>query len=183
MRVKLQCHKHLIQKKTVVKVINHNENSDWRDKDVLPLSAFAADKEEETELLKYQPSILAAATVKRKLRYSDSEVESQEHNEVSVKHMKPGVFILVKIVAEGKNKTEYKYASICQSTVSEDEGEVRVMFLKMIDKNAKSFISNEKDVLDVPIENIITILPDPILQNRGIRIYYNFDHSIDIFEK
>ncbi|CAH2100823.1 unnamed protein product [Euphydryas editha] len=157
----------------------------WFDnKPVLFLSSV---EEEETELLKYQPSISAAVTVKRKLRfsevYSDSDEKSQEPNEVSVKNIKPGVFILVKIIAEGKKKTEYKYAAICQSTVSDDEGEVRVMFLKMIDKNAKSFISNETDVSDVPFENIITILPNPTLQNRGIRTYYNFDHSIDIFEK
>lgn len=60
---------------------------------------------------------------------------------------------------------------------------VRIIFLKMIDKNSNLFISNEKDVSDVPFENIITILPDPILQNRGICTYYNFDHRIDIFEK
>lgn len=157
------------------------QNSDWSDEDVLPLSAFAADKEEESELLKYQPSTSAAGTVKRKLRfsevYSDSEEESQEPNEVSVKNIKPGVFILVKIIAEGKKKPEYRYAAICQSFVSDDEGEVRVMFLKMIDKHATSFISNEKDVI------IKKIFPDPILQNRGIRTFYNFNNFIDIFEK
>lgn len=167
--------------KTIVKFSNHYENSDWSDEDVLPLSAFAADKEEESELLKYQPSTSAAGTIKRKLRfsevYSDSEEESQEPNEVSVKNIKPGVFILVKIIAEGKKKPEYRYAAICQSFVSDDEGEVRIMFLKMIDKHATSFISNEKDVI------IKKIFPDPILQNRGIRTFYNFNNFIDIFEK
>lgn len=45
------------------------------------------------------------------------------------------------------------------------------------------FISNEDDVSDVAFENIVSILLDPTLKNRGDRTYYSFINKIDILEK
>lgn len=87
------------------------------------------------------------------------------------------------MVAEGKSCKEYRYAAICQSSAMEHEGEVRVMYLKMVGNDAKVFISNEDDVSDVAFENIVSILLDPTLKNRGDRTYYSFINKIDILEK
>lgn len=65
----------------------------------------------------------------------------------------------------------------------EPEGEVRMMFLKMVGKDAKIFISNEDDVSDVAYANIVSILPNLTLNNRGDRTYYNFTENNNILVK
>lgn len=131
---------------------------------------------------------MVVKTVKKKLRFSDVYTDSEdetisEQTKILAKKIRPGVLILIKLVAEGKSRKEYRYAAICQSSAIELEGEVQVKYLKMVGKDAKVFICNEDDVYDVALENIVSILPDPILKNKGDRTYYNFTNKIDILEK
>ena len=90
-----------------------------------------------------------------------------------------GDYVLVKYVTK---KTEYHYAAIC-SSVDEEEGELRVTFLKICDQNSTLFKLDERDVSDVPMNQIIKKLPVPNLISKGNRVFYQFKEKIDVFEK
>ncbi|KAJ8891010.1 hypothetical protein PR048_010519 [Dryococelus australis] len=65
--------------------------------------------------------------------YTDSEEEtSREPKALTVKDIQPEVFILIKIVAESKKiNIEYRYAAICQSYMSDDDGELVITSLNL----------------------------------------------------
>lgn len=52
------------------------------------------------------------------------------------------------------NKTKYHYTAVC-SSVDDEDGEVRVTFLKICNHNGTLFKMDEKDVSDVPVDQII----------------------------
>lgn len=72
------------------------------------------------------------------------------------------VCVLVKYVTR---KTEYCYAAIC-SSFDEEDGELRVTFLKICNQEGTLFKLGEKDVSDVPAEQIIRKLPVPNLNYK-----------------
>lgn len=131
--------------------------------------------------------MISITTNEKRLRYSDVYSDSEEeetHLKVSVQNIKTGILVLVKFHPEGnKRSTEYRYAGICQSSVSDDDGEVQVMFLKVVGDKATTFIPDEKDIFDVRYEDIICVLPSATLKMKGDRSYYEFPRQIDIFEK
>lgn len=90
-----------------------------------------------------------------------------------------GDYVLVKYVTR---KTEYYYAALC-SSVDDEEGELRVTFLKICDQNATLFKLDDKDVSDVPMDQIIKKLPVLNLITKGKRVFYQFEEKIDVFEK
>lgn len=67
-----------------------------------------------------------------------------------------GGYILVKYVTRN---TEYRYAEIC-SSVDDEDGELRVTFLKICKQNGTLFKFNEKDVSDVLTDHLIIGLLD-----------------------
>uniref|UniRef100_A0A2A4JBN8 Uncharacterized protein n=1 Tax=Heliothis virescens TaxID=7102 RepID=A0A2A4JBN8_HELVI len=90
-----------------------------------------------------------------------------------------GDYVLIKYMIRNK---EYRYAAICSSDIN-DDGEMRVTFLKVCDQNGTLFKLDEKDVADVPFEQIIHKLPVPDLVTKGKRVFYQFKEDIDVFEK
>lgn len=89
-----------------------------------------------------------------------------------------GDYVLVKYITK---KTEYHYAAVC-SLVDDEDGEVRVTFLKICNQNGTLFKLDERDVSDVPVDQIIKKLPVPNLITKGKRVYYQFQEKIDVFE-
>lgn len=90
-----------------------------------------------------------------------------------------GDYVLVKFVTKN---TEYRYAAIC-SSVDDEDGELRVTFLKIHEQNGTLFILNENDISDVSIDQVIQKLPVPNLITKGNRVFYQFKEQIDVFEK
>lgn len=78
--------------------------------------------------------------------------------------------------------TEYRYAAIC-SSADDEEGELRVTFLKICTQNATLFQLNKRDVADVPMDQVVKKLPAPNIFTKGNRVFYQFEEQIDVFEK
>lgn len=131
----------------------------------------------------FSGNLQAVQTVKKRLKDSDVYTDSEEDEPGSVQKIKPGTFVLVRFQLESRKSTEFRYAGICQSLVSDDDGEVQVMFLKVVGDKATTFRPDEEDVYDVRYEDIICVLPTAILKIKGDRTYYEFPVEIDVFEK
>ncbi|KAK9875398.1 hypothetical protein WA026_007792 [Henosepilachna vigintioctopunctata] len=93
----------------------------------------------------------------------------------------PRTFLLVNVPTENK-KNEYRYVAVAGTSVDED-GEIKVGFLRCQRNSAKMFKLEQNDVAYVPCVQVIKILPNPKLQKIGSRGYYCFDENMDIFEK
>ncbi|CAG9781803.1 unnamed protein product [Diatraea saccharalis] len=93
-----------------------------------------------------------------------------------------GDFLLVKLYVDASKNKSYTYA--CKTlTEIEDDGEIQVMFLRVVDENAKRFRLDKKDISYVNHENIVKKLPVPALVKKGCRSYYVFKESLEVFEK
>lgn len=90
-----------------------------------------------------------------------------------------GDYILVKYATKN---TEYRYAAIC-SSVDDEDGELRVTFLKNCNQIGTLFKLNESDISDVPMDQVIKKIPVPNLITKGNRVFYQFNKPIDIYEK
>lgn len=93
----------------------------------------------------------------------------------------PGTFLLINVPFK-KNNVMYRYVAIADTTVDED-GEVKVTFLRCLRNAANMFRIDGKDVSYIAYEQIIKILPKPQLQKKSNRDYYYFEENIDILEK
>ncbi|CAF4937685.1 unnamed protein product [Pieris macdunnoughi] len=94
--------------------------------------------------------------------------------------VKNGDFVLVEY---NINNKKYRYAGVCSSDFDEEEGEIRVTFLKISNEDATFFRINDNDVSDVKWEQILTILPVPNIRMKGNRVFYKFPKPVDVFEK
>ncbi|KAL4709635.1 hypothetical protein ACJJTC_007366 [Scirpophaga incertulas] len=74
------------------------------------------------------------------------------------------------------------YVAVAETSVDED-GEIKVAFLRCQRNSAKMFKLEQNDVAYFPCEQVIKILPTPKLQKIGSRGFYCFDENMDIFEK
>lgn len=74
-----------------------------------------------------------------------------------------GDYVLIRCVTK---KKEYHYAAIC-SSVDDEDGELRVTFLKICNQNGPLFKLDERDVSDVPVDQIVKKLPAPNLITKG----------------
>lgn len=87
---------------------------------------------------------------------------------------------MVKVRSE--RKVQYSYAGVAKSTVDE-EGDVLVMFLKMVDDSGRLFKLVENDVSDVHFDDLIKVLPAPSVIKKGKRQYFQFEEPLSVFEK
>ncbi|KAI8442485.1 hypothetical protein MSG28_005977 [Choristoneura fumiferana] len=94
-----------------------------------------------------------------------------------------GDFLHVNVYTDDSRKKKYSY--VCKAlTPVEEDGEVKVMFLRVIGKkDAKIFRLDEQDISYVDYQDVIEILPAPAVVIKGRRIYHHFRKSISIFEK
>lgn len=100
----------------------------------------------------------------------------------SVYGVKKGTFVLVEFVSGSRKRTKYRYVGLCKSELDED-GDVRIMYLKNCGEKNTLFKLNESDISDVNFDQIVAILPDPMLRMNGKRAYYKFKGSIDVYEQ
>jgi len=117
-----------------------------------------------------------------KLAYNDvySDSEADENNEQTeflkrgqkFNQHKKGQFVLVKF-------NQFKYVCIIQN-VDNEEGEATVMAMK---SQKKGFVTDESDISDVKIDQILEVLPQPDLQLTGERVYYIFKQNINVLEQ
>ncbi|KAL3286237.1 hypothetical protein HHI36_000748 [Cryptolaemus montrouzieri] len=91
-----------------------------------------------------------------------------------------GVHVLVK-VSSVKNK-HYTYLGVAKSEVDE-EGEVKIMFYKNVDDAGRQFKKVETDISYEPYDNILEIVPNPKIIEKGKRIYFDFDDPLNALEK
>ncbi|KAL3274961.1 hypothetical protein HHI36_019737 [Cryptolaemus montrouzieri] len=94
-----------------------------------------------------------------------------------------GQYLLVKLeTTMGRKQSVFKYLVVSQSCVDDDD-EIRVMFLKSLDKTKKTYRIDENDVSFSKKFQILDILPEPTMKTTGDRIFYEFNNSIDVLEK
>ncbi|KAL3282220.1 hypothetical protein HHI36_005414 [Cryptolaemus montrouzieri] len=91
-----------------------------------------------------------------------------------------GVHGLVK-VSSVKN-IHYTYLGVTKSEVHEG-GEVKIMFYKTVDDTGRRFKQVETDISYEPYDNILEIVPNPNIIEKGKRIYFDFDEPLNVFEK
>lgn len=98
-------------------------------------------------------------------------------------NMEEGSFVLVKLCSEkNKNQNIYRYVGICQE-IDYDEDEVKILFLKLIGNKQATDFQISEEVKFIPKDNILSILKEPKLCQRGDRVYYQFNTNVDVFEK
>lgn len=90
-----------------------------------------------------------------------------ENTDMTVKN---GDFILVQYQIIGR---KYRYAGVCPSDF-DNEGEIRVTFLKISNEDGTLFKIDENNMSYVKWEEILTILPVPKIVMRGTKVFYKF---------
>ncbi|KAL3278827.1 hypothetical protein HHI36_016347 [Cryptolaemus montrouzieri] len=108
---------------------------------------------------------------------SSTHLINTKDNADTAMTVKNGDFILVEYYINNK---KYRYAGVCSSDFDEEEGDVRVTFLKISNEDGTLFRIDENDMSDVKWEQILTILPVP---NIHMKVFYKFPKSVDVFEK
>ncbi|KAL3283991.1 hypothetical protein HHI36_018161 [Cryptolaemus montrouzieri] len=111
---------------------------------------------------------------------SSTHLINTKDNAGTAMTVKNGDFILVEYYINNK---KYRYAGVCSSDFDEEEGDVRVTFLKISNEDGTLFRIDENDMSDVKWEQILTILPVPNIHMKGNRVFYKFPKSVDVFEK
>lgn len=90
--------------------------------------------------------------------------------------------MLVKVPTDKPNIC-YRYVANCKTCVDDDDGEILVTFLRSVRNNIRKFRLEPKDVSCINFEQIISIIPTPLLKREQNREYYYFDNDIDVLEK
>ncbi|GBP83096.1 hypothetical protein EVAR_84860_1 [Eumeta japonica] len=88
--------------------------------------------------------------------------------------------LVVKLL--GKTNMEYRYVSIIDK-IDEEDGEIRVTFLKLCDNKGQLFRYDADDVSDITMDQVVQKLSNPNIVLKGNRIFYKFDLPVDVFEK
>ncbi|CAH0550451.1 unnamed protein product [Brassicogethes aeneus] len=115
--------------------------------------------------------------------YSDDEEAGpsvKNKGELSCQNIRTGTYLLVQLKTK---KICYRYVAVAQNDIEED-GEVRVMYLRVCKLNKKQvFKIDENDISYVRYEDITSILPSPIIISHKCIQYYQFEKDIDVFEQ
>lgn len=126
------------------------------------------------------------------LELDENEMNLPNLHEVEIDKIKTGTNVLVKFtggaqpkrhhIKKGRNKTEYRYAGLCQGPVDDEEGDVPVMFYAVVGEDASLFRLKRDKIADVPFEHVLGILPNPTRTVKGVREYWKFPSRVDIYE-
>lgn len=105
-----------------------------------------------------------------------------DFKDVHYNKIMPGTFLLINVPTKRKNMF-YRYVGIAETCVDE-EGEIKVTFLKSIRNNARDFKVDYKDISYVTYEQVLKIIPKPeSTKGANNNPYYHFNNDIDIYEK
>lgn len=77
-----------------------------------------------------------------------------------------------------KKTKSFKYVAVCQSDI-DSEGDCKIMFLKPLNNDCKTFVVDENDEAYIQSHPILTILTAPDVKPRGNRLFYTFHSKID----
>lgn len=106
--------------------------------------------------------------------------------EIKQEEIQPGLFVVVQIHHCHTRKATAepignRYIGICQSQIN-SEGEVKITFLKSVtgSKYLCKVFKIDDDTSYVNYDDILYSLPYPEIQTKGDRLYYQFEHKIDV---
>ncbi|CAH1962119.1 unnamed protein product, partial [Acanthoscelides obtectus] len=109
----------------------------------------------------------------------DDDNKLIEKENIHPSKIKEGVYVLVKICS---CESEY----ICLGKAlngADDEGEVKIVFLKCVDDTGKVFKLIGNDISYEQYESLIRIVSEPKLVMKGKRVCYHFLTPLEIFDK
>lgn len=89
--------------------------------------------------------------------------------------LKNGDFVLVKFTGGKRNTTIHRYVCAVENVQGSD---IEVVALKSIDDTYQNFAINQSDVSFVSQDQIIGVLPVPIIKMKGERIFYHFENKV-----
>lgn len=115
-----------------------------------------------------------------KLNVEDVYTDSESDNEAVVQPFKTEDYIVVKLI--GETNMQYRYVSIIDK-IDEEDGEIRVTFLKLCDNKGQLFRYDADDVSDITMDQVVQKLFYPNIVLKGNRIFYKFGLPVDVFEK
>lgn len=126
-------------------------------------------------------------SISRRLKIKDKQIDVEASTSYGKENIhpnlvSPGTFLLVKVPTEKPN-IYFRYVATCQTCVDDDDGEILVTFLSSVRNNIRKFKLEPKDVSYIKFEQIISIIPTPLLKKEKNLEYYYFDDDIDVLEK
>lgn len=132
---------------------------------------------EDEDLMTVRRKIVQERDMGAGTSYGDDFKENIHPNKII-----PGTFLLIKVPTKRKN-VFYRYVGIAGTCV-DNEGDIKVTFLKSVRNNAKDFKVDNKDISYVSYEQVLKIMPMPqLIKEANHNLYYHFDNDIDIYEK
>ena len=98
------------------------------------------------------------------LEFTDDEgITVTQMEESNIKIITTGAYLLIQIIGDKNNSSKYKYIGIAQGDVEED-GDIKVMFLRWIDDSGINFQVKENDVSYIKFDEVLGILKNPSLK-------------------
>lgn len=120
---------------------------------------------------------------------SDGSFENESHeNEVldinpcTLSDLATGNFIFVNFKGGKRGVTKFKYVCAIEN-IEENIEEIKVVGLKSVDSTYHNFAVVETDISYITFNQIIGLLPMPLIHNKGERIFYHFDKKIPVIEQ
>ncbi|XP_031353826.1 uncharacterized protein LOC116180679 [Photinus pyralis] len=112
--------------------------------------------------------------------WNESETSDEEiPEEISMRKLAIGDFILVNFVGGKRNSTNYKYVCVIQKIKT---NEITVQGLQS-NKSRKAYHLVDNDISSVEFRQIVGRLPQPEIEVEGRQVLYKFKKNICIMEK
>lgn len=106
-------------------------------------------------------------------------VDPVQLSEPTLQNIANGAFILAKF--KGRRRlTFYRSLYMVLQEPDPDDWEVMFISMKCVDDNKTVFKTNEQDASFVEFDNVLGVLPQPILYIQGV--HYKFSGRVDIFQ-
>lgn len=118
---------------------------------------------------------------------SDSEIsqlDMVQMNPPTVADITAGTFLLIEFRTSSRKTVSqnYRYAGIAQSSL-EDDGTVKVLFLRIVGESGKLFKTDENDISFVNFDQILSVLPTLVLKNVRNSFFYRFPLVVNVYEQ
>lgn len=97
------------------------------------------------------------------------------------KNVIPGAFVLIRVMSGKRNIVPYRY--VCTIQELQNKSEVKVMGCVSVSSDQVIFKPQKDGIFIAGFDDIISVLPQPSLDNTQDRIRYRFEGKIDVKEK
>lgn len=101
--------------------------------------------------------------------------------EFEKRNIQNGTYLLVELLGGRKKLLKYRYLAIAESGA--EDNDIKVTYLKSLDKSQKKFKIQENDTSFICYSQVLGIIKTPTIKLNGGRVYYEFDHCVDVNEK